>query len=854
MPTTRAVIPSFLLLAVAASCGHTSATVDAYNAAKKGGISSGNTGNTAGGSGDSGGSNGGTGNVSNLPQFACTTVASQQFDKAYMAPYSDPPGTDEFVNQTLDALGQDGRATQMIGVDVGASPDYFDIERSPDVVAPGLGTTIRGYNYRDAGRGVNLDAGQKNRPSDGKDYATVFPAASIRAASWDMDLEKRVGEASGDETAGSLNNMLLAPCMNIIRHPYWGRTQETYGEDSYHIGRMATAYTVGLQEYVTGCAKHFAANNVEKGRSSQNAIMNEQTLREIYARHFEMVVQDGGVGCIMASYNKINNVKSTQNKHLLRDVLKAPVEQGGMGYQGLVLSDWWAMPGDQDGESGPNALGHAQEAVLAGLDIEVPWTLHYSIGNLAQSDQPSVREAAGRVLRQKFRFKTARDIDGWSIKPPTSTLTEPGKGSIKNADSSHENLAEEAEVKSAVLLKNGPAGAPVLPLKDTVTKIAVVGPDQVFSLISSSVPKSCTDGGQRGPCTFHFATDPPLADRGSARVNGDPLRAVGPFAGIQTEAGSSRMVTSGNSAEAAAGADAIVVVVGYTPGDEGEEYAIGTGGDRKSLDLPKPDDTDANRIDQNAFVSKVLDLNKPTIILIESGSIVNLPWLTHSNDKQATVWAGYGGLRAGLALGKLIFGKANFSGKVPLAWPTQAELDKAAFKDNDPNGMGTIMGYFFGYREYDRRKAAGDTVNLLFPFGHGLSYSTFKYSNLVVPCQAEGKATSDAVVKFTVDIENTAGPDGDEVAMLFVKPPAKPSGITGDRPIKELKSFARVSVPAGMHKIAELPLRIKDLRRWEGNESGHWTIDSGDYTILVGKNADDAETNGVMGKLTVQGY
>ncbi|HYQ02517.1 MAG TPA: glycoside hydrolase family 3 N-terminal domain-containing protein [Polyangiaceae bacterium] len=851
MPTTRAVFPSLIVLALAASCGHTSATVDAYNAAKKGGIvgnaATGNTGNEGGGANSSGG----MGNVGNLQQYACTTVASQQFDSAHMAPYSDPAGTDEFVNQTLDALGQDGRATQMIGVDVGASPDYFDIERSPDYTASGLGITIRGYNYRDAGRGVNLDAGQKNRPTDHMDYATVFPAASIRAASWDMDLEKRVGEASGDETAGSLNNMLLAPCMNIIRHPYWGRTQETYGEDSYHIGRMATAYTVGLQEYVTGCAKHFAANNVEKGRSSQNAIMNEQTLREIYARHFEMVVQDGGVGCIMASYNKINGVKSTQNKHLLRDILKAPVDQGGMGYKGLVLSDWWAMPGDQDGESAANALGHTQEAVLAGLDIEVPWTLHYSLTNLAQSDQQAIREAAGRVLRQKFRFKTATDKDGWSIKAPVSTLTGGTMGSLNRVEA-HENLAEEVEVKSAVLLKNGPAGMPVLPLKDAVTKIAVVGPDQTFSLISSSVPKSCTDGGQRGPCTYHFATDPPLGDRGSARVNGDPARSVGPFAGIQTEAGSTRTVTSGNSPEMAAGADAVVVVVGYTPGDEGEEYAISQGGDRHTLDLPKPDDTDANRIDQNAFVGKVLDLGKPTIILIESGSIVNLPWLTHTNQNQATVWAGYGGLRAGLALGKLIFGKANFSGKVPLAWPTQAELDKEAFKDNDP--MGTKMGYFFGYREYDRRKAAGDTVNMIFPFGHGLSYSTFEYSNLGVPCQAEGKATSDAVVKFTVDIKNTSAVDGDEVAMLFVKPPAKPATITGDRPIKELKSFARVSVPAGMKKTAELPLRIKDLRHWEGNETGHWTIDSGEYTILVGKNADDAETSGIMGKLTVQGY
>src|SRR5690606_416809 len=158
------------------------------------------------------------------------------------------------------------------------------------------------YRYRDAGRGVNLDAGQDNRQSEGKDnknYATVFPTPSLRAASWDLALERRIGAAIGDETAASRNNMLLAPCMNIIRHPYWGRTQEVYGEDMYLIGRMSTAFTVGIQEYVVACAKHWAANNIEQDRALQDAVMNEQTLREIYGRHFEMVVQDGAVGCIM---------------------------------------------------------------------------------------------------------------------------------------------------------------------------------------------------------------------------------------------------------------------------------------------------------------------------------------------------------------------------------------------------------------------------------------------------------------------------------------------------------------------------------------------------------------------------
>lgn len=837
VPTTRAVLTSLFTLAgvVAVGCGHSDKVLEAYeNAKRTGNVPSGNT--DAGGSAGSGSGNensGGTG--PSLPSYDCNN-ANPQFDTSHMKPYSVSKEVTDEVKSVLAQMSLEDKASQMIGVDVGAK-DYEDIERSPDREVAGVGK-IRGYNYRDAGHGVNLDAGQKNKPNDGKNFSTVFPTTSIRAASWDLDLEKRVGQALGDETAASLNNMLLAPCMNIIRHPYWGRTQETYGEDMYATGRMATAFTVGLQEYVTGCAKHYAANNVEKGRSTQNALMNEQTLREIYGRHFEMVVQDGGVGCVMASYNLINGVKSTQNKHLLNEMLKGPVESGGMGYQGLVLSDWWAMPGDQNVLDAPTATSQTLEAVLAGLDIEVPWTLHYSLATLSQADPIAVEEAARRVLTQKYRFKSALETDAWSIKAPSSKLS---GGSIEPYEP-HEALAEETEIKSAVLLTNGldSAAPPVLPWK-TPTKIAVVGPDQTFRLASSTVPKACpVNAADPYSCTFKFATDAALGDRGSSRVNGDPARSIGPFQGIQMAAGASRMVTSGNSPTAAADADAVVVVVGYTPGDEGEEYAIATGGDRATLDLP---------MGQNDFVKSVLDLNKPTVIIIESGSIVNLPWLSHTNKNQATIWAGYPGLRGGSALGKLIFavGGANFGGKVPLAWPTQAEQDKLAFKDMETS---TTMGYFFGYREYDRRKAAGQSVDLVFPFGHGLSYSKFEYSNLMVPCQSAG---ANGVVKITVDIKNASEVDGDEVAMLFVKPPAKPTNLTGDRPVKELKSFARVSVKAGMTATAELPLRIRDLRRWEGDASGKWVIDSGAYTILVGKDADDAEKGAVMGTLMITG-
>lgn len=865
------------MLVVASACGHSSQILDAYEKSKKNPVVSGTGGSTNPGSGGTGNTGtGGTGNMSGGggtgmvgPQFDCNMVASQQFDPKYMQPYSVDPADQKAADDALAAMEIKDQATQMLGIPVGTK-DYQDIERSPDVTVSGLGL-IRGYNYRDAGRGVNLDAGQpNNRQTDGNNYATAFPAPSIRAASWDMDLEKRVGEAAGDETAASLNNMLLAPCMNIIRHPYWGRTQETYGEDSYHIGRMASAFTVGLQEYVTGCAKHFAANNIELNRSTNNAIMNEQTLREIYGRHFEMVVQDAGVGCIMASYNEVNGTKSTENRHLLRDILKAPVDrnQGGFGFQGLVLSDWWAMPGYNNDPDPSSVQPNATAALEAGLDVEVPWQLYYSQTTLTSAptqDLPFITDSAHRVLTQKFRFKSAtgsaQDPNSrWSIKAPTSKL----KGASIDPASAmdHMDLAEEAEIKSAVLLTNGVAPAPgmpatpVLPLKGA-TNIAVIGPDADIHLALSSVPRTCGPSGR--DCTFHFATDANIGDRGSSRVNADPALSIGPFDGVKQVAPAGTNVTSGNTPDAAAGADAIIVVVGYTANDEGEEYAIFAGGDRASLNLPT-----YNGGEQNDFVTAALDLMKPTIIVVNSGSIFNMPWLSHANHNQATIWAGYGGMRTGKAIARLIFSPnhENFSGKVPLAWPTQQELDRIdpstgkkflAFKDSDTDPK-TVMGYFFGYREYDRRKAAGLDPQMVFPFGHGLSYSTFAYSNLQIPCMT---AQPEGIVDVKVDIQNTSQVDGDEVAMLFVKPPPKPPGITGDRPIKELKSFAKVHIPAGGTAMGvELPVRIRDLRRWEGDDkTGHWTIDSGDYTIEVGKDADDADANTAMqGKLTVQGY
>jgi beta-glucosidase len=817
------------LLAVITACGARSHRNEAAGDAHVDASGGGGSGSPAAGGGSTAQVAGSGGSP---PASACGAAVSQAFDAAHMQPYSVSAEVSAAVASTLSKMGPAEKATQMLGLPVG-SRDFTDIERSPDVQVAGVGT-IRGYLYRDGVRGVNLGEGQPIRPSDGNNFSTAFPAASVRAASWDVDLEKRIGAAIGDEMAASMNNLLLGPSADVVRHPYWGRTQEAYGEDSYHIGRMATAFTVGLQQYVTGCANHFLANTVEKNRSNQDAVMNEQTVREVYGRTFEMVIQDGGVGCVMAAYNLVNGVKATQNEHLLRGILKAPVEQGGFGFQGFVISDMFALPGDQNIPDTTSAQEVTDAAVRAGLDVERAWQLNYSPETLARADQSRVEDAARRVLTQKYRFNSAIQGGSWSLQPPTSTLT---AASI-DANRDHEALAEQAELESAVLLTNGPADAPVLPLIDA-NNIAVLGIEQTFGVVSWTLPKSCpSDVSNGGQCVFHFATDPALGDRGSSAIDADPTRAIGPFAGIQAAAGGARQVTSGSTASEAADADTIVVVVGDTTADEGEEFTNHTGGDRSSLDLPPG---------HAELVESALDLMKPTVIVIESGSIVNLPWLGHPNQNQATIWAGYPGARGALALGKLLFGAANFSGKMPVAWPTQNQLDFTPFKERESS---TTMSYFFGYRDYDRREAAGEAVDLVFPFGHGLSYSSFVYSNLTAPCQTVAK---DAIVDVSVHIENTSTVDGDEIAMLFVEPPPKAAAVTGDRPIKELKSFARVSVKAGKKQTATLPLRIRDLRRWEGGANGKYIVDSGDYTILVGKNAADAVTGGVQATLTVQG-
>jgi beta-glucosidase len=363
-----------------------------------------------------------------------------------------------------------------------------------------------------------------------------------------------------------------------------------------------------------------------------------------------------------------------------------------------------------------------------------------------------------------------------------------------------------------VLLKNA---SNTLPIKTdgTIKSIAVIGADVNF-MLQSTTPTSGT---------VHFATDQPLGDRGSSRVNPDPAKVTGPTAGITAIAQKhSITVTSGTSAAAAANADFVVVVVGLTPGDEGEEYAIPAGGDRASLNLPGT---------QNTLVTEVKAAigNKPMVVVIESGGVINLPWL---DQVPAVVMEYYSGQRGGQALAQLLFGEVNFSAKMPVAWPKEADLPE--FKSS---GTTTTMDYFLGYRYFDSKM-----LTPIFPFGHGLSYTNFTYSNLQVPC---ADVTKGGVVNVTVDVTNNTAVAGDEIAFLFVSFP----GATARRSVKELKGFYKVSLAASQAKRITIPLRIADLKYWKGDATGAWTWDAGPVNVMVGP---DAGHLSLMSTLTVR--
>jgi len=663
-------------------------------------------------------------------------------------------------------LGQMTMAQKLVLLDGGEICPLFDCDFEGSGL-PELG--IPDFKMRDGPRGVHQLSGGKS---------STWAVAEARAASFDLDLEYRVGRLQAKEMRAFKYDLSLAPTINVLRHPGWARAQETYGEDPVLSGLLGAAFVRGMQETIPACVKHFAANNTDDNRNTTIASMDEQTLRENYTRAFQIVVEQSDPACIMAAYNGVNGDWCAENAHLLTDILRTE-----WGWTGFVVSDWWATK------------NHGDVSLNAGLDLEMPDRRAFiQLPDALQAGKVKaarVDEAVTRILNARARFGQLEPAFAHNPLDPNIVLRE-----------EHRLLARETAEKGAILLKNDD----ILPLGDTavvagmgtakIGKIVLLGPDT--GVPNVQVNAALVASG--------------LGDRGSSNTN--PPYAISFLQGIKDRAKGVTVTASLNVADAA-GADVVVIPITMAHEDEGE--AFDGGQDRADLLLsgahPKhwlaPPAT---------LIAQASAVNPNVIVVLAFGSaVVEEPWM---GKARAIVQTFYPGQEGGHALARLLFGDVNFSGKLPFTIARKSS-DYPVFQNTTNTAT---FDYLHGYRKLDAEGTAP-----LHPFGHGLSYTTFAYGGLEVLCP-EG-VTATGRLNVQVQVHNTGKLAGDEIVQLYVGYPH----TAARRPKKELKAFARVSLQPGETKTVPLQVAARDLAYW-GPQG--WVVEALEHTVLVGPSAD----------------
>ncbi len=592
--------------------------------------------------------------------------------------------------------------------------------------------------------------------------STCFPVSMARGATWDKTLEERIGSVMGIEARAQGANYFGGVCINLLRHPGWGRAQETFGEDQHLLGIMGTSMIAGLQKHVMACAKHFACNSIEKSRFYVNVSIDERTLREVYLPHFKKCV-DAGVASIMSAYNRVNGKYCGHNSHLLRDILK-----DDWGFEGFVISDFFF--GLYNGEAGAKG----------GLDIEMPNTRHYGrkLKKLVRQGKVSeelIDDAVTRILRQKLKFSNVGDPAGYS--------------KDKVACQEHTELALEAAHKSIVLLKNENAALPLS--RQVIKKIAVIG---------------------------ELAGKVNIGDLGSSRVR--PPYTVTPLEGIKNRAGNSIEVIyyGGNdlakTGRIAKDTDAVIVVAGLTRKHEGEYLPFtGLGGDREDLSLPQ---------DQIKLINQAAGQASSCIVVLEGGSAITMEEWKDKVDAILMAW--YPGMEGGNAIADLLFGDINPSGKLPVTFPRSSN-QLVYFNKKDKN---IDYGYHHGYRHIDR-----EGLEPAFPFGFGLSYAQYKYSNLTLSEKEFGNKDG---IKVSVEVTNTGDVAGEEIVQLYIGY----KGSEVERPIKDLKAFGRIALEPGETGTLCLEMEASNLAYYDTGSST-WKVEEIEYTVYVGSSSREED-------------
>lgn len=624
--------------------------------------------------------------------------------------------------------------------------------------------------------------------------ATYFSTPIAVGATWDPALYGRVGAALAKELRALGQNLNLGPTLNVIRHPLGGRNWESFSEDPYLISRLIVPFVKAQQQHgiIVG-PKHFVVNNQESHRFDINNQVDERALREIYLRGFKASVVDGKALNIMCAYNRVNGVQACENKRLLTDILRDE-----WGFQGFVLSDF------------ARAMHSTVPSALAGMNVEMHATKFYGKNLLAAVTQKGLDEAViDTLLYQKlFAMFSVGMFDGKHSYPI----------SIVHHDD-HQNIALEVAQKSPILLKNN---AQILPLDmNKYRSVAVIGPNaKPFPALGDLDYALYLQGGGSGRNWY----------RADAMIS--PLAAIKAVIPAEINVGYAAGVTTSNvkadvqaleqentkllreAVELASKSDLVILVVGLSGFDESE------GRDRDHAGLPG---------EQEALIQAVLKTNANAIVINIAGAYVDIKQWVDAAD--TLLFVPYSGEKIGRAIAQVLVGEINPSGKLPFSYPKSVkQYPLGSFYDGDAFSKSQSSntyseGIYVGYRYFDQMQSA-----LLFPFGYGLSYSKFKYTNLrVVPAT---EVPSSFVVRF--DLENTSAIAGAEVVQLYINDPVPEL----DRPVKELKAFSRVYVDA--HSKIEVELTLNnDAFAYYHPEKRQWTTETGQYKILVGSSSRD---------------
>lgn len=598
--------------------------------------------------------------------------------------------------------------------------------------------------------------------------STCFPPAVLSACSWDEDLLKEIGKTIAKEASVAGVDVILGPGINIKRSPLCGRNFEYFSEDPNLSGKLGKAFILGAkEEHIGSTIKHFLGNNQETHRMTVNAVIDERALREIYLRPFEIAIKEGEPMSVMCSYNSVNGEFLSQNYHFITEILREE-----WGYEGIVVSDW-------------GAVYDRVKGIAAGLDLEMP-------GNGGVNDTKIFdRIKEGNLKVTLLNDLVERMID-FSFKAKENREKKPSTSIIEVKE--HHEIAKKAAIESMVLLKNEDGILPIDSKK--INRLAIIG---------------------------SMAFDPRYQGSGSSKINPyhideayDCIKElvksevqILPHQGYSHEEAIEQLNLDKEAVELAKSSELALLFMGLPDSYESEGY------DRKDLLLPKK---------QIELIHKVCEVQPNTIVILSNGGVVDMSW---EDKPKAIIEMFLGGQAGGSAIAELLFGKANFSGKLAETIPMRLE-DTPGFI-NFPGVQDEVIygeSIFVGYRYYDYKK-----IPVRYPFGFGLSYTNFVYESIETQPQMD---LGEKGIQVRCRIKNTGPMDGKETVQLYTG--KKDSSIL--RPLRELRHFKKVFISSGESVEVSFDLCIEDFEYYN-KTTKQWEHEAGSHQVYIGSSSQE---------------